>query len=63
MDAAAEKNGADVNSNVVTSSTGEAMPYIDPAAEKKLLRKMDLYLAPLMTIICKSPLGKLYRFV
>jgi sugar phosphate permease len=25
--------------------------YIDPVAEKKLLRKLDIYLAPLMTII------------
>jgi hypothetical protein len=62
MDTMAEKNGAEVDSNVVNSSTGEAVPFIDPAAEKKLLRKMDLYLAPLMTIICKSALLRSCRF-
>lgn len=31
------------------SSSSE--PYIDPVAEKRLLRKLDMYLAPIMTLI------------
>jgi len=41
----------DVSPTVASSDRGDAEFYIDPVAEKKLLRKLDLYLAPLMTII------------
>jgi hypothetical protein len=32
-------------------SDGAADHYIDPAAEKRLIVKLDLYLAPVMTLI------------
>jgi hypothetical protein len=32
-------------------TNGETDMYIDPAKEKKLLRKLDLYIAPVMTLI------------
>jgi hypothetical protein len=54
MNAMTEKQDADIDSKAMAVSNGDATPYIDPAQEKKLLRKMDLYLAPLMTIICQS---------
>jgi len=41
----------DVSPTAASSDRGDAEFYIDPLAEKKLLRKLDLYLAPLMTII------------
>ena len=40
----AEKLGAD------ESSVTQAL-HVDPEKEKKLLRKLDLYLAPIMTIV------------
>jgi hypothetical protein len=40
----AEKLGAD------ESSLSQAL-HVDPHKEKKLLRKLDLYLAPIMTIV------------
>jgi MFS transporter, ACS family, DAL5 transporter family protein len=33
------------------SSDGAVDHYIDPAAEKRLILKLDLYLAPVMTLI------------
>lgn len=46
------KNGGHLvsGSDDISSDTGAEL-YIDPVAEKKLIVKLDLYLAPVMTLI------------
>ena len=45
------KDGGDFVSGSDEVSSDMAESYIDPVAEKKLLVKLDLYLAPVMTLI------------
>ncbi len=52
----AEKTGLDFDMEYKPHEASASTPelYIDPVAQKKLLRKLDLWIAPVMTIVFLS---------